>query len=160
MFNEEHVRRFYQFLGHKGSWTEIRAFHPSPKKNDPRIKFVDNEDGFVKFCKEYSGKRDIYAGVNPRRNEKESGGGSYHDVEEIRWIPFDIDAVRAEGYRAKDKPKNVPADPASEEELQRAITCTESIKDEIVEMGLPEPAMDVSGNGCRLIIPIEPIRPL
>ncbi|KXB08426.1 hypothetical protein AKJ56_01345 [candidate division MSBL1 archaeon SCGC-AAA382N08] len=138
-FNEENCRKFYDFLDHNEGYTELRAFG----NEEPRRKFVDDEEDFVNFCEKWSGKRDVYAGVNPRKKK----GGSNKDVLKIINIPMDWDAVRP-------NPKETPA---SEKELETAIEKVKEIADEIKKLGYERPTIDVSGNGCHPIFKIPPI---
>ena len=65
-FDEQDVRTFYRILRHKErGLTELRLIDPR-RRSKPVIGFFDSEEAFIYECRKWSGKRNVYAGRNPR----------------------------------------------------------------------------------------------
>ncbi|MBU2534493.1 MAG: hypothetical protein KKB37_17270, partial [Alphaproteobacteria bacterium] len=137
-FNERQVRQHYRILVHN-DWTELRAIDPKGKEK-PRISFVKNEDDFVNFCKQWNGQRNIYVGINAR---KEYGHGKAENIDCVKTIVIDIDAKRPDKKQA-----------ATDKELKEA----EKVADKIIEDRKIRPQKYMSGNGYQLYFFIAPIK--
>jgi hypothetical protein len=90
-FNEEDARLFYKWLSHEPSeLTEIRVIEWNTDKKDSlsTALHVNNEEDFIKVCEEWNGKRQVYAGINPRYIEN---GTKAEHVKRVTGFPFDID---------------------------------------------------------------------
>lgn len=141
-FNENDVRNFYQFLGHKNE-TEIRMI--PPEENKPRQLrqfFVKSEGEFVKMCEEYNGQFQVYAGLNERTPQ----GTKNEDVPLQSILLIDIDPKR---------PKNTSA---SSEQIAAAAKAKEELKAFLRSIG-STPIESFSGNGYHLLIKIPPTPP-
>lgn len=140
-FNETDVRKFYRWLGHRPEeYTEIRAFPwPQSDKIPPIQKFVQNENDFVKICKRLNGKRQIYAGINPRKRRS----GSTKDVARVIAIPFDVDS---------DHPTDKAA---TEKELDKAKDRCIQVNSLLITRGYKQPYNDMSGNGYRVALKVD-----
>ncbi len=137
-FNEEDARHFYRWLGHKeGEFTEIRAIIWPP--GNVAQYWVANEEEFIKTCKKWSGKRQVYAGVNPRKRK----GGSAEDVARVTIIPFDVDSPHE-----KDQP-------ATSEELEKSKTRMIAIVSWIRTQGYKMPLVVMSGNGHHILEKVD-----
>ena len=142
-FNEADARHFYRWLRHRqDEWTEVRVieWNPDGKGASTQI-YVNNEEDFVSACGVWNGRRQVYAGINPRFRQC----GKAEDVKRVTGVPFDVDAP------VPDKRRRA----ATEAEVKTA----ESWKDELVaairqQFGL-EPYVDFSGNGYRVCIPCD-----
>jgi len=64
-FNEKDVRLFYRFLNHK-FLTELRFLK---KGHFPVFRIVKSENEFVRVCRQWNGKRNVYAGLRDRRKD-------------------------------------------------------------------------------------------
>ncbi|GAH09924.1 unnamed protein product [marine sediment metagenome] len=83
-FNETDVQHFYRWLNHgQDEYTEIRIIK-WPPPGEVKQFWVQNEKDFIKICKKWSGKRQVYCGLNPRFRE----GGTNEDVARVIVIPF------------------------------------------------------------------------
>jgi len=142
-FNEDDTRKFYRWLGHKpGEYTEIRII-PWPPGSAPVIqRWVQNEDDLVELCREWSGKRQCYIGVNPRLRE----GGSTEDISRVVAIPFDVDAERTPGF---DK------DAATDEELAKAKQRMIELNSWIQMQNYKAPFIVMSGNGFHALQKVD-----
>ena len=76
-FNEDDVKKFYQFLGHEKE-TEVRILFKGRK---PQIHHVNSEDDFIKKCKAYNGLGNVYAGLN----ERKTNGTKAEDVKVLSY---------------------------------------------------------------------------
>ncbi len=85
LFNEEDVRRFYQFFKHKHP-TEIRVFDPIKYPKGKSI-FVNTEDEFVEKCRYYSQVDKISAYIGAR--DKTAMGDK--NVTSSHFVLFEID---------------------------------------------------------------------
>lgn len=142
IFNEEECRACYKFLAHEKE-TELRLLDPL-KKKPPVTIFVTNEEEFVINCKKYNGEYNIYAGIN----ERVHNGTEKLDVESVKTIVLDIDAVRARGYEKE---------PATEGELEEAEKDCDDIIMAMVSAGAKPPVKVNSGNGWQIWIAIPKI---
>lgn len=137
MFNlkEENVRKFYRYLGHSSDeWTELRAIAWPPSGSAAQV-FINNEEDFVVFCKKWNNKRNVYAGVNPRKRK----GGSAEDVSRVTIIPFDVDSPHPKG------------EPATDDELEEARKKAIELVSWICKKGFRPPMISMSGNGYHVL---------
>ena len=142
-FNEKEIGKCYQFLNHNYE-TEIRLIDPN-KKNPPKSIFIHSEEEFVKNCKNYNGNYNIYAGINERKPNGDSG----NDVISVKTIVIDIDSKKEKGYEKES---------ATEEELMGAKEDCDNILDGIKKTKHPEPTKLFSGNGYQIWISIPTIK--
>lgn len=138
IFDKEEVTKFFNFLNH-GKLTEIRVI--DPKKGFRGQFWVDNLEDFLALCEKFSGKCNVYVGVNERRIE---GGKSEH-VSCLSIIPIDIDPIRPKGIAS------------TEEELELAHKKMEEISSWLKDKFNCEPFISMSGNGYHLHIKIPRI---
>jgi len=146
-FNEEDARKFYRWLRHNqpGEWTEIRAIEWVPEgKGRSNSFYVDNEDDFVRICSEWNGKRQVYAGCNPRRTRRREGARA-EDIARVTVIPFDVDGP------VPDKRRNAATDAEVQVAWERAQKLIEWLK----QQGYGNPYVDFSGNGYRVALPVD-----
>ena len=139
-FNEGDARKFYKWLGHKPSeYTEIRII-PWPPGLAPVIqRWVQNEDAFIELCREWSGKRQCYVGINPRKRE----GGEAEDVARVVGIPFDVDS---------DHPVK---EAATDQEVAKAKQRTIELNSFLRTQGYKAPLIIMSGNGFHVLQKID-----
>ena len=136
VFNEKDARRFYRWLDHHhDEYTEIRIISWPPTGLVIQ-RWVQNEDDFIQLCRKWSGKRQVYAGVNPRFHK----GGANEDVARVIAIPLDIDSFRPS--------KDVAA---TEAELAAAKERMIEINSWIQIQGYQPPFIAMSGNGYHLL---------
>jgi len=142
MINEQDIRKFYQYLNHHpDEWTELRAIEWTPDHRGTVTQtWVNNIEDFTAFCRQWNGKRHVYAGVNPRSRK---GGGRKEDITRVVGIPFDIDAQRAPGHE-KDAATDAEIEEARRNQLNKLLNF-------IRQKGFNQPYVDFSGNGYRVI---------
>lgn len=89
VLNENDIRKYYQFLGHKGI-TEMRLIKPRwcEQKTLPPSYFIHNADELIEVAKKFNGEWSIYTGINERNGETKED----KDVPFITNIGHDIDA--------------------------------------------------------------------
>src|SRR3989344_3082115 len=138
-FNEDDVKKFYQFLGHEKE-TEVRILFKGRK---PQIHHVNSEDDFIKKCKEYNGLGNVYAGLN----ERKTNGTKAEDVISVSRFPVDIDSPR-------DSPKE---NPATDEELKIAEQIKDKILLDMLNNGFKKPLVVHTGNGFQIHFKIPKI---
>lgn len=143
MANKKDIQRFYRWLNHQpDEFTELRII-PWPPTGTIERYWVQNERDFIKLCQKWSGKRQVYVGINPRKCE----GGEAKDVARVTGIPFDIDSSHP-----KDRA-------ATEEELAQAKKRMVALNSWIRTQGYKAPLIAMSGNGYHIIqkvdIPID-----
>jgi len=137
-FDENQAKIFYKFLNHKGL-TEIRAIHPIEGLKGQH--FVDDLQDFLEVCQRFSGKCNVYAGVNERKTQS----GKSEDVTKLSVIPIDVDPIRPKGASS------------TEEQLKLAQRKMEKIKAWLKENFNCKPFITMSGNGYHIYIKIPPI---
>jgi len=135
------IKKYYDLLNHKNQ-TEIRLIDPHRKK-PPKSFFVNNFEDFLKICKEYNGKYNVYAGLN----ERKAHGTTRDEVISVKNIVIDIDAVR---------PKKNEA--ATEEELQNVKKLVDQIIKDGCNAGFKKPIVVMTGNGYQLWYSIPEIK--
>jgi hypothetical protein len=142
-FNESDARQFYKWLRHgTGEFTEVRVIEWNPESKGRSTQFfVTNEEDFIKVCQTWNGKRQVYAGINPRVRE----GGTAEDVKHITGFPFDIDGP------TPDKRKQA----ATELEVKVAESWKNDLVNLIKQQFGIEPYIDFSGNGYRVCLPCD-----
>jgi hypothetical protein len=139
LLNIKDVEKTYDILAHEKE-TEIRLIDPK-KKQRPISVFCSDKASFVKTCKEFNGKYNIYAGINERtRNGKDK-----ENVIHVKTIVVDIDPVR---------PANTAATNA---QLELAKEKAFEIEEKAVEKGYQRPLKAMSGNGVQLWFPFPGI---
>lgn len=142
-FNADDARQFYRWLDHHpDEYTELRIISwPPPGKVSQY--WVQNEKDFIKLCRKWSGKRQVYTGVNPRFRE----AGSDEDVHRVTGIPFDVDSPH---------PKK---EAATDEELAQAEKRMVELVSWTRIQGYNMPFVAMSGNGYHVIqktdIPVD-----
>lgn len=141
-FNEEEVRKCYKFLAHEKE-TEIRLICPK-RKNPPKSIFVNSEEEFVKSCKDFNEKYNIYAGIN----ERKPNGTEKKDVISVKTIVLDIDAIRARGFEKQ---------PAKDSELKECEKDVDEIIASMIDAGCEPPTKIYSGNGYQIWIAIPKV---
>jgi len=141
MFNKDDAQQFYQYLGHKkDEYTELRAIEWNPAGHGQvSQEWVTNEKDFLLFCEEWSGKRHVYAGINPRSRK----GGRKTDICRVVGIPFDVDAPHPREEAATDQ------------EVTIAYAYMENLVKLISSKGFNKPYIDFSGNGFRVIQKVD-----
>ncbi|MBC7327428.1 hypothetical protein H5T87_04860 [bacterium] len=133
VFNEADVRAFYRLLNHK-YLTELRFLK---RGYFPAYAIVTNEDDFLKKCKVWNGKRNIYAGLRDRR-EGMRKCANFGDIIGVQLLTLDIDPRR-------------PAEiPSTKEELERALEVGEVIRNWFESQGYIPPIRAMTGNGVCL----------
>jgi len=132
-FNEKDVRAFYRLLNHK-FLTELRFLK---RGHFPAFKIVKNEEDFVKACKIWNGKRNVYAGLRDRK-ENLRKCANFSDIIGIQIVTLDIDPVREADVAA------------TKEEMERAIKVAEIIRNWFKEKGYVSPIRAMTGNGTCL----------
>jgi len=136
------LKSFYDLLGHKEQ-TEIRAlaldanFKPLPKEAE--VIFTFSKEDFVNKVKGLNGKKNLYAGLNERKENCKEG----KDVLSVKKFFVDIDC--------KNKP-------ASEEDLIEASSVTNNIVSDIKRKFGAIPSVIMSGNGYQLVYSIPEIK--
>lgn len=129
----EDIRLTYKILNHKGP-TELRLLKESLF---PIIKFVKNEEDFLKVCISFNGKRNIYTGIRDRR-ENIKNAAKREDIVGLNLIVLDIDPIRT---------KNVPS---TDIEVNNAKLFSQKLKDYFVKEGFKPPFRAMTGNGVSL----------
>lgn len=111
----ESVRRFYRRLNHHNyGVTELAVIDPRGEKGIIATGFFDDEDSFIKACKIYNGKYNIYAGRNPRPRWFPKVCENYldtryrqrardSDIQYMTAISLDIDPVRPKETSATER---------------------------------------------------------
>ncbi len=132
-FNEKDVRAFYKLLNHK-FLTELRFLR---RGYFPAFSIVKNEEDFVKKCKIWNGKRNVYAGLRDRR-EGLKKCANFGDIIGIQIVTLDIDPIRS------------PETPSSNEELKNAMEVAEFIRNWFENRNYVPPIRAMTGNGVCL----------
>ena len=130
---EKDILACYDFLTHEKQ-TEIRLINPNKTTDSVRSIFASSKELFLEFCKVNNGKINIYSGIN----ERSDAGTKKENVESVKTIVTDIDAI---------KPKGLPA---TDEELKKAEIVADKIIAWFKEMGFIQPSKCMSGNGYQL----------
>jgi hypothetical protein len=140
MFNKEDVEKFFKFLDHE-RFTEVRNIDPYDGLKE--VAFVDNLNDFLAVCEKYSGRANVYVGVNERAVKE----GKAENVSRLSIIPIDIDPVRSKGQASTGAELDVARQKMLEIKkwLKENFDCT--------------PLTSMSGNGFHLFIKI-PATPL
>jgi len=134
-FNERDVRTFYRFLNLREY--DVRIVRGPVAAH----KFIHSEDEFVDFCIRYNGVRNIYCGINQRRE----GGTKSSDVISVNNLLIDIDPVRARGTRS------------TPEQIKLAKERVGEIVEYFRASGFISPSSVFSGNGYHLYSALKPI---
>jgi len=138
-YNEEFVKQTYAFLGHEKE-TEIRIINPKAedkKKSIIATFHVKSEKDFLRVCKEYSGKYNVYVGIN----ERIPNGTLSKEVIKVKTLCVDIDPTRTNGIKE---------DATTEAELKEAENIADQIINNFEKEGLVKPIKCLSGNGYQL----------
>ena len=140
------IRRFYKRLNHRSyGVTELAVIDPNGSGVIATGFFTD-EEAFIKACKVYNGRYNIYAGRNPRPkwlpkvcenylDSRRRQRAKDIDIEYITAISLDIDPIRPKGTSS------------IEEQHKRAIGFALKLHNDIGGW------VDDSGNGAYLWIP-------
>lgn len=132
-FKEKDVRKFYRLLNHR-YLTELRFL----KEGCPPVfSIVKNEEDFVKKCKFWNGKRNVYAGLRDRRKDLKKCA-SFGDIISLQIVTLDIDPIRS------------PETPSTNEELKGALKVAEKIRNWFKKRGYFPPIRAMTGNGTCL----------
>jgi hypothetical protein len=132
-FNEKDVRAFYRLLNHK-FLTELRFLK---RGFFPAFSIVKNEEDFVKKCKIWNEKRNVYAGLRDRK-ENLKRCANFGDIIGIQILTLDIDPIREAEV------------PSTNEELKRAMKVAKEIKEWFKKAGYVPPIRAMTGNGICL----------
>jgi hypothetical protein len=153
-FNEDTVRKFFRRLNHPDyGLTELVIYSPQTNKL-LASGFFKEESAFVKCCRQWDGKANIYAGRNPRPFDFAENLGlevdrlytdrkSRASDRNIEWMTaavLDVDPVRPKGTSSSD------------EEHDAALAFAEKISKDIGGN------VDDSGNGSYVWIQIAPVK--
>lgn len=139
--DEKTVRKTYHFLIRRGQTAEIRAI--DPRGIEPPVQtWINTGEDFLKTCREWDGKRQIYVGINPRTRR----GGTREDIDEVTALVLDIDAKRPDKKQA-----------ATDEELGATKEVADLIIEDFKAREFTQPAKCCSGNGWQLWLAIPPI---
>ena len=142
------IRRFYKRLNHRSyGVTELAVIDPNGSGVIATGFFTD-EEAFIKACKVYNGRYNIYAGRNPRPkwlpkvcenylDSRRRQRAKDIDIEYITAISLDIDPIRPKGTSS------------IEEQHKRAIDFALKLHNDIGGW------VDDSGNGAYLWIPFR-----
>ena len=146
MFDETQVKKHYRLLNHAPyGVTELVAIYPAG--GIAAIGYFDNEEDFDLACWYYSGKCNLYVGVNPRKkellalapNQMVQGlarRGKKEDIAAITAMFLDIDPVRSENC------------PATKEENRRALAKAQELASLPIFSGA---GVCSSGNGAYVL---------
>jgi hypothetical protein len=132
-FNEKDVRAFYRLLNHR-FLTELRFLK---RGHFPAFSIVKSEDEFVKKCKTWNGKRNVYAGLRDRRKDLKRCA-NFGDIIGLQIVTLDIDPIRE------------PEIPSTNEELKNALEVAEFIRNWFSKKGYVPPIRAMTGNGVCL----------
>lgn len=133
----------FNLLGHKRE-TEIRMIDPRMERK-PKSIFIKSEIEMDDVVKEYSGKYNIYVGIN----ERKPNGTTKTDIISINNIVIDVDAVRSRGFEK---------DACTNEELEKCYTIASQISYDMLQRGFKKPKIAMTGNGYQLWFAIPKIR--
>jgi hypothetical protein len=158
-FGEDDVRATYRYLARTDLGVlELRVIIPG-SRDVLGIGFFDNEDAFVRACREMNGQANIYAGIQPRphrfldlaRNRLLPLGATVKDcdIEYVTAVVIDLDAVRPDGLKKEA---------ATDAELDVVHVRAEEVADWFVEHGFVRPVRNMSGNGDQIWAAVPPLR--
>jgi hypothetical protein len=132
-FNEKDVRAFYRLLNHR-FLTELRFLK---RGHFPAFSIVKSEDEFVKKCKVWNGKRNVYAGLRDRRKDLKRCA-NFGDIVGLQIVTLDIDPIREAEI------------PSTDQELKNALEVAEFIRNWFSKRGYVPPIRAMTGNGVCL----------
>jgi tRNA(Ser,Leu) C12 N-acetylase TAN1 len=132
-FNEKNVRAFYRLLNHR-FLTELRFLK---RGHFPAFSIVKSEDEFVKKCKTWNGKRNVYAGLRERRKDLKRCA-NFGDIVGLQIVTLDIDPIRE------------AETPSTDQELKNALEVAEFIRHWFSRKGYVPPIRAMTGNGVCL----------
>jgi hypothetical protein len=132
-FNEKDVRKFYRLLNHK-FLTELRFLK---REYFPAFSIVKSEDDFVKKCKIWNKKRNVYAGLRDRRKDLKRCA-NFGDIVGLQIVTLDIDPIRESET------------PSTDQELKNALEVAEFIRNWFSKGGYVPPIRAMTGNGVCL----------
>lgn len=141
VLNEEDIRKYYRFLGHKGI-TELRPILPRWDSRaeliefKPKSYFITGEDELINNIRKVNGEYNIYVGLNERATK----GKGDEDVKWITNVGHDIDAHQT-----------------GDNGIVTAGQIALEIVQDSVKQGYEEPLILNSGRGYWVIHHIEPI---
>jgi tRNA(Ser,Leu) C12 N-acetylase TAN1 len=132
-FNEKDVKAFYRLLNHK-FLTELRFLK---RGYFPAFSIVKSEDDFVKKCKIWNAKRNIYAGLRDRKKDLKRCA-NFGDIVGLQIVTLDIDPIRESET------------PSTDQELKNALDVAEFIRNWFSKRGYVPPIRAMTGNGVCL----------
>ena len=132
-FLEADARFFYKILDHQHE-TELRLLQ---RGKYPICKIVKDEDRFIEVCRNWSGRRNLYAVLRERQPGLRKPATMF-DIVAVQILVLDIDPIRA------------PETPATEDELSHAIEVGHHIADWFERSGYKRPLLAITGNGVCL----------
>jgi hypothetical protein len=132
-FNEKDVRAFYHLLNHR-FLTELRFLK---RGHFPAFSIVKSEDEFVKKCKAWNGKRNVYAGLRDRRKDLKRCA-NFGDIIGLQIVTLDIDPIRE------------PETPSTDQELKNTLEVAELIRNWFSKKSYVPPIRAMTGNGVCL----------
>jgi hypothetical protein len=132
-FNEKDVRAFYRLLSHR-FLTELRFLK---RGHFPAFSIVKSEDEFVKKCKIWNGKRNVYAGLRDRRKDLKRCA-NFGDIIGLQIVTLDIDPIRE------------AETPSTDQELKNALDVAEFIRNWFLKRDYVPPIRAMTGNGVCL----------
>lgn len=150
--NRKHEQQTWSFLGgnlgHKP--VEVRVIKPGRGVLADRM--VSSELEFWKLCDRYDGEANIYAGLNERRQDLETGkeGAKKSDIVAVWTIPIDIDPIRTSHGASPGELKELQKQPSTDAELEHAKEAGEAVKLWFQNQGFFRPSMAMSGNGVAM----------
>lgn len=133
------AKQCWRFLAHrKHGITEVGAF---AQDASPAVAYVRTQEELFAFCRKWSGKRNVYVGLNPRPAALAGEGTSAKDadIEVVLHGLIDIDPKR---------PKDTDADP---EKLGDAEAVAQAVDQWFRNKGFALPLAVMSGNGYHRI---------
>jgi hypothetical protein len=132
-FNEKDVRAFYRLLNHR-FLTELRFLK---RGHFPAFSIVKSENEFVKKCKIWNGKRNVYAGLRDRRKGLKKCA-NFGDIVGLQIVTLDIDPIRE------------TETPSTDQELKNALEVAEFIRNWFLKRNYVPPIRAMTGNGVCL----------
>lgn len=137
---KEEVLKYYDLLNQKN--TELRAItFDNGKSKVIDQKTVNSSKQFLKFCEQYDGKANIYAGIH----ERSLKGTKSADVIKVNLIALDIDSNHPKG------------EAANKEEMKICSEFTDKFVSEYSAL-YGKPTVIMTGNGYQVLWRIQPIK--
>lgn len=144
--NYNDIKKHFKLLGHEGSGlSEMTVIFPS---GEIRTAYAGDINDFISFCKRFSGKGNVYAGINPRpyRFKDNNKRAKDDDIEIIQHILFDIEIAHKRGT---DLPLG---------KIDQSRRFAKLLSDYFQQRGFNPPVVNMSGNGWHLIVTLLPTK--